>query len=30
LKSGRDVSRDLGALRVGDWSVLEPVPAEAA
>ena len=30
LKSGRDVSRDLGALRVGDWSVLEPVHAEAA
>jgi NADPH-dependent 2,4-dienoyl-CoA reductase/sulfur reductase-like enzyme/ferredoxin len=30
LKSGRDVSRDLGALRVGDWSVLEPVRAEAA
>jgi NADPH-dependent 2,4-dienoyl-CoA reductase/sulfur reductase-like enzyme/ferredoxin len=29
LKSGRDVSRDLGALRVGDWSVLEPARAEA-
>ena len=29
LKSGRDVSRDLGALRVGDWSVLEPA-AEGA
>lgn len=24
LKSGRDVSNDLAALRVGDWSVLEP------
>ncbi len=29
LKSGRDVSRDIGALRVGDWSVLEPA-AEGA
>jgi NAD(P)H-nitrite reductase large subunit len=30
LKGGRDVSRDLGALRVGDWSALEPARAEAA
>jgi NADPH-dependent 2,4-dienoyl-CoA reductase/sulfur reductase-like enzyme/ferredoxin len=30
LKSGRDVSRDLAALRTGDWSVLEPARAEAA
>jgi NAD(P)H-nitrite reductase large subunit len=30
LKGGRDVSRDLGALRVGDWSVLEPARAGAA
>jgi nitrite reductase (NADH) large subunit len=30
LKSGRDVSRDLGALRAGDWSVLEPARVEAA
>ena len=29
LKSGRDVSRDLGALRVGDWSVLEPAAERA-
>ncbi len=30
LKSGRDVSADLGALRVGDWSVLEPAGEKAA
>jgi nitrite reductase (NADH) large subunit len=27
LKSGRDVSRELAALRVGDWSVLEKAAA---
>ena len=29
LKSGRDVSGDLGALRAGDWGVLEPAVARA-
>jgi NADPH-dependent 2,4-dienoyl-CoA reductase/sulfur reductase-like enzyme/ferredoxin len=29
LKSGRDVTGELAALRVGDWSVLEPARAEA-
>jgi hypothetical protein len=27
LKSGRDVSGELSALRVGDWSVLEKAAA---
>ena len=30
LKSGRDVSRDLARLRVGDWSVFEPAGERAA
>jgi len=29
LKAGRDVSRELAALRVGDWSALEPARAAA-